>query len=323
MKIDPLLRALADSTRLRIMRLLSAMELAVGELAQVLGQSQPRVSRHVRILCDAGLAERRKEGSWVFLRSAVSELAAPPLGAAAARLLNLAEAEDAGFAARCAEDRRHLAAIRAAREATAAAYFARHADEWDTLRSLHSPDQRVEAALAEALGDDPLGHLLDVGTGTGRIAELFAPRAGRVTAFDKSPEMLRIARARLQHLPTGSVDLVQGEFTALPFADAAFDTVTFHQVLHYAQEPEKVLAEAARVTRPGGTIAVVDFAAHDREELRSQHAHARLGFSDEQMLALLSEAGYAAAPAVALPGKPLTVKIWTATRLPVPVKVPA
>ena len=319
MKIDPLLRALADSTRLRIMRLLSAMELAVGELAQVLGQSQPRVSRHVRILCDAGLAERRKEGSWVFLRSAVAEGSAPPLGAAAARLLNLAEAEDAGFAARCAEDRRHLAAIRAARETTAAAYFARHAEEWDTIRSLHSPDQRVEAALAEALGDKPLGSLLDVGTGTGRIAELFAPRASQVTAFDKSPEMLRIARARLQHQPAGSVDLVQGEFTALPFAAAAFDTVTFHQVLHYAQEPETVLAEAARVTRPGGTIAVVDFAAHDREELRSQHAHARLGFSDEQMLALLTEAGYAAAPAVALPGKPLTVKIWTAKRLGAPM----
>lgn len=319
MKIDPLLRALADSTRLRIMRLLSAMELAVGELAQVLGQSQPRVSRHVRILCDAGLAERRKEGSWVFLRSAVAENAAPPLGAAAARLLNLAEAEDASFAARCAEDRRHLAAIRAARETTAASYFARHAEEWDTIRSLHSADEPVEAALAQALGNIPLGALLDVGTGTGRIAELFAPRADRVTAFDKSPEMLRIARARLQHLPTGSIDLVQGEFTALPFADGSFDTVTFHQVLHYAQEPEKVLAEAARVTRPGGRIAIVDFAAHDREELRSQHAHARLGFSDEQMLALLTEAGYAAEPAVALPGKPLTVKIWTARRLGVPV----
>ena len=325
MRIAPLLRALADSTRLRIMRLLSAMELAVGELAQVLGQSQPRVSRHVRILCDAGLAERRKEGSWVFLRSAVAEHAAPPLGAAAARLLNLAEAEDAGFAARCAEDRRHLAAIRAARETTAAAYFARHAEEWDTIRSLHSPDGRVEAALAEALGNAPLGNLLDVGTGTGRIAELFAPRATRVSAFDKSPEMLRIARARLQHLPHDSVDFVQGDFTALPFAQAAFDTVLFHQVLHYAQQPEKVLAEAARVAKPGARIAIVDFAAHDREELRTQHAHARLGFSDEQMLALLTEAGFAAEPARALPGKPLTVKIWTARRLAVaaPAKVSA
>lgn len=314
MRIEPTLRALADPTRLRVMRLLAAMELAVGELAQVLGQSQPRVSRHVRILCDAGLAERRKEGSWVFLRSAIGEGRAPPLGAAATRLLAIAERDDAQFAARCAEDRRHLAAIRATREASAAAYFARHAAEWDTLRSLHTPDGPVEAALAEALGVASLGALLDVGTGTGRMAELFAPRARQVTAFDMSPEMLRIARARLQHLPAEQVSLVQGDFAALPFAAASFDTVLFHQVLHYAQEPEKVLSEAARVARPGARIAVVDFAAHDREELRSQHAHARLGFSDEQMLALLSEAGFAAAPPVALPGRPLTVKIWTGTR---------
>lgn len=311
MRIDPLLRALADPTRLRIMRLLSAMELAVGELAQVLGQSQPRVSRHIRILCDAGLAERRKEGSWVFLRSAVGEERAPPMGAAAARLLATAERDDAGFAARCAEDRRHLSAIRAAREATAEAYFARHADEWDRLRVLHSPDGPVEAALSGILGDGSLGALLDVGTGTGRMAEIFAPRASHVTAFDKSPEMLRIARARLQALPADQIELVQGDFTALPFAEAAFDTVLFHQVLHYAQEPETVLAEAARVARDGGRVAVVDFAAHDREELRTAHAHARLGFSDEQMLALLTDAGFAPQPSIALPGTPLTVKIWT------------
>lgn len=321
MKIDPLLRGLADPTRLRIMRLLAHMELAVGELAQVLGQSQPRVSRHVRILCDAGLAERRKEGSWVFLRSAIREDAAPPLGAAAARLLALAEEGDAAFAARVLEDRRHLAAIRAARESTAAAYFARHAADWDTLRSLHCPDEPVEAALAAALGEGALGDLLDVGTGTGRMAELFAPAARRVTAFDKSPDMLRIARARLQHLPAGQLDLVQGDFTALPFGDASFDTVLFHQVLHYALAPEAALAEAARVARPGARIAVVDFAAHDREELRSAHAHARLGFTDEQMLALLSGAGFSAEPAVALPGHPLTVKVWTGQRLAARVKV--
>lgn len=321
MRIDPTLRALADPTRLRIMRLLSAMELAVGELAQVLGQSQPRVSRHVRILCDAGLAERRKEGSWVFLRSAIGPDRAPPLGAAAARLLAVAEEDDAAFAARCQEDRRHLAAIRAARESSAASYFARHAAEWDTLRSLHSPDEPVEAALAAALGPQSptgssLGRLLDVGTGTGRMAELFAGRADHVTGLDNSPEMLRIARARLQHLPADSFDLVQGDFAALPFAADAFDTVLFHQVLHYAQAPELVLAEAARVACPGAMLAVVDFAAHDREELRSAHAHARLGFTDEQMLGLLSEAGFAPAAPVALPGQPLTVKIWTARRVP-------
>ena len=319
MKLELTLRALADPTRLRIMRLLANMELAVGELAHVLGQSQPRVSRHIKILCDAGLAERRREGSWVFLRIAITDGAAPSLGGTVARLLAIGEAEDAGFAARCAEDRRHLAATRAAREAQAAAYFARHAAEWDTLRSLHSPDGPVEAALARALDQENLGALLDVGTGTGRMAELFAPRATSLTAFDKSPEMLRLARARLQHLPAGKVDLQQGDFAALPFAGGAFDAVLFHQVLHYAQEPATVLAEAARVTRPGGRIAVVDFAAHGHEELRSLHAHARLGFADEQMLALLIAAGYAPDAPLAVPGigpgQPLTVKIWTGTRV--------
>jgi SAM-dependent methyltransferase len=318
MKIETTLRALSDLTRLRIMRLLAHMELAVGELAQVLGQSQPRVSRHVRILCDAGLAERRKEGSWVFLRTAIGENLAPPLGDAAARLLAIAEDEDSMFAARCAEDRRHLAAIRADRAAKAEAWFSRHAEEWDTLRLLHCPDEPVEAALAEALGigggDALLGNLLDVGTGTGRMAELFAPHAAHVTALDRSPEMLQVARARLQGFPAGMVDLVQGDFGALPFDDGRFDTVLFHQVLHYAQDPGAVLAEAARVTAPGGTIALVDFAAHDREELRERHAHARLGFSDEQMLLLLSDAGFACGPPVALPGTPLTVKIWTARK---------
>lgn len=322
MRIEPVLSALDDGTRLRILRLLAHMELAVGELALVLGQSQPRVSRHVRILCDAGLAERRKEGSWVFLRSAIGEHSAPPLGAALARLLAVAERDDAVFAARCAEDRRHLAAIRAARQAQAEQYFARHAAQWDKLRSLHCPDAPVEAALAKALGrladGRSLGALLDVGTGTGRMAELFAPHALRVAALDNSPEMLRLARARLQHLPAAQVELVHGDFAALPFAAGEFDTVLFHQVLHYAQEPGAALAEAARVCAPGGRIAVVDFAAHDREELRERHAHARLGFTDEQMLALLSEAGFAAEAPLALAGTPLTVKIWTARRAPAP-----
>lgn len=244
----------------------------------------------------------------------IGEGRAPPLGAAAARLLGVAEQDDAQFAARCAEDRRHLAAIRAARETSAQAYFARHAAEWDELRGLHSPDGPVEAALLSALGKDSLGALLDIGTGTGRIAELLSGRASHVTGLDKSPEMLRLARTRLQDLPADQLDLVQGDFTALPFANQAFDTVIFHQVLHYAQEPAPALAEAARVCRAGGTIAIVDFAAHDREELRTQHAHARLGFSDEQMLGLLADAGFQAAAPLALPGKPLTVKIWTGKR---------
>lgn len=318
MSVLETLRALADPTRLRIMRLLASMELAVGELAQVLGQSQPRVSRHIKILCDAGLAERRREGGWVFLRTAVSEAGAPDaLGTALARVLVTAEAEDSAFGAQCAEDRQHLGVIRSAREATAADYFARHAAEWDELRSLHIADGPVEAALGEMLSGQ-IGRLLDVGTGTGRIAELFADRAAHLTGLDKSPEMLRLARTRLQHLPAGHVTLVQGDFAQLPFPDASidggFDTVLFHQVLHYALAPQAVLAEAARVTAPGGRIVIVDFAPHEREELRTAHAHARLGFSDAQIAALLAGAGFDPAGDRALPGHELIVKIWTGVR---------
>ena len=315
MRTESVTRALADPTRLRIMRLLANMELAVGELAQVLGQSQPRVSRHVAILCDSGLAERRREGSWTFLRQTISVTSAHGLEAAVARLLEAAEDDDEAFAARCAEDRRHLAAIRTSREKHAADYFARHAGEWDRLRALLTPPAQVEDALCRALEPEPLGHLLDIGTGTGRIAELLAGKADHVVGLDRSPEMLRLARARLQNLPSEKWELTQGDFSALPFPAASFDTVVLHQVLHYATEPGFPLAEAARVCRPGGRIAIVDLAAHEREELRQRHAHARLGFTDEQLLEWLTGNGFAPAAPVTLPGQGLTTKVWVARRL--------
>ncbi len=323
MQIEITIRALADSTRLRIMRLLSAMELAVGELAQVLGQSQPRVSRHIAILCDAGLAQRHREGSWVFLRAAIGNERGDPVGEAIARLLATAEREDTEFAACCADDRRQLALIRGAREQNAAEYFARHADDWDELRQLHSADAVVEARLFAALKGQPLGRLLDIGTGSGRMAELFAPHADHVVALDKSLDMLRVARAKLQNLPADSVELVQGDFAALPFTAHRFDTVVLHQVLHFAQYPAMVLKEAARVTCPGGRIAIVDFAAHEREELRDRHAHARLGFTDKAVAQLLREAGFTASQPIGLDGGALTVKIWLGTRTGSPAAKPA
>ena len=314
MRTELIFRALADPTRLRIMRLLGSMELAVGEVAQVLGQSQPRVSRHIGILCDAGLAERRREGSWVFLRAGANSGEAPPLSRAVAELLVEAEAVDAQFAEECRQDRRKLAEIREHRESEALAYFSDHAEDWDELRRMHSSDEAVEAALARALEARPLGRLLDIGTGTGRMAELFAERAERIVALDKSLAMLRVARAKLQHLPAERVELVQGDFGSLPFAADSFDTVLFHQVLHFAQAPATVLAEAARVTRPDGRVAIVDFAAHQREELRDRHAHARLGFEDSALAGMLNAAGFEPAAPIALEDGELVVKIWIAQR---------
>ena len=315
MQIETVLGALADPTRLRIMRLLEHLELAVGEVAQALGQSQPRVSRHVAILCESGLAQRRREGSWVFLRRALAADSPCPLAAAIARLLAAAEAEDNAFAARCAEDRRHLAAIRATREKSAAAYFADHAEQWDSLRAMLSPAEEVEAALLDTLGSEPLGQLLDIGTGTGRIAEVLAPATRHIVGLDRSPEMLRLARARLQALPPDSWELVQANFNALPFEPARFDTIVLHQVLHFAAEPGFALAEAARVCRADGLVVVVDLAAHDHDLLRRDHAHLRLGFTDEQMHDFLVGNRFAPLPPLALRGKGLTTKIWIAQHI--------
>ncbi len=226
----------------------------------------------------------------------------------------IGERSDAEFSLQCESDRSRLIEIRSAREASASDYFARYADEWDELRRLHSSDRMVEKALVGALCEAPVGRLLDIGTGTGRMAELFAPLADHIIALDKSLEMLRVARAKLQHLPTKSVELVQGDFTDLPFSADSFDTVMFHQVLHFAQEPKAVLAEAARVTRPGGRIAIVDFGPHKREELRERHAHMRLGFGNEQITRWLERVGFAAQEPVALTGGELVVKIWVGTR---------
>ncbi len=296
--LTDLFRALADPTRLRIVALLGQMELAVGELAQVLGQSQPRVSRHVKILCDAGLARRRREGSWVFLTPGDPTIA-EPLGA-------LIEA--AGGAELGREDIAHLAAIRAERTAAAERFFAQHAHEWDALRSLHAADEAVEAAI-HALLPAPLGRVVDLGTGTGRMLELFG-QAGAI-GLDRSPEMLRLARAKLDGR---GIELRQGEVTALPLADAVANTVIVHQVLHYLADPGAALAEAARIMAPGGRLLIADFASHEREELRDTAAHARLGFADAQIAGWLADAGLLLDATETLEGGALTVKLWRAAK---------
>ncbi|APE29124.1 ArsR/SmtB family transcription factor [Aurantiacibacter gangjinensis] len=314
MQTESILRALADPTRMRIMRLVQRMELSVGELAQVLGQSQPRVSQHVAKLVDSGLVHRHREGSWVFLRCA-TRAAGTPLHDAAARLLATAENEDESFGEQCRSDRDRLGMIRTAREADAQDYFARHADEWDEMRAMLGPGEPVESAILAALDGHAPGRLADIGTGTGRIAELLVKHTDHLVGVDKSPDMLRLARARLQHVEE-SIELVQGDFSALPFPAASFDTVVFHQVLHFAADLAAPLAEAARICRPGGRIVIADLAAHTLEDMRSRHAHTRLGFTADGMAEALRAAGFEPHEAVELGGSQLVTMIWTATRCP-------
>ncbi|MGQ0589719.1 MAG: ArsR/SmtB family transcription factor [Sphingosinicella sp.] len=300
--------SLADPTRLRIVALLRAMELSVGEIAQVLGQSQPRVSRHVKILIDAGLAERRKEGSWVFV-SLGERARMEPLFQLLDRWTEL-DGDNAWVAA----DAARLAAVRADRAAAAERYFASHAEQWDALRSLHVAESEVEAAIARALGEAPLGKLIDIGTGTGRMIELFGTQAEHALGIDRSPEMLRLARVKLAQAGLEAAELRQGDMYALPLPSASADTVIIHQVLHYAQTPAAAVAEAARLLTPGGRLLIADFAPHEREELRARDAHARLGFADEAVLSYLEAAGLEGEVVEHLGGGELTVTIWLGTQ---------
>jgi ubiquinone/menaquinone biosynthesis C-methylase UbiE len=307
-----IMRALADPTRLRITLLIRKLELSVSEMVQILGQSQPRVSRHIRILDEAGIIERRREGAWVFLRPG------PRLIDGTMELLfALPGTDDSKPVIR---DLAKLEEVRAARAEMAASYFARHAEEWDSLRSLHVAEAEVESALSLLLSPTPLGQVLDIGTGTGRMIEIFAKRADRFVALDNSVEMLRLARAKLAGLPDaatiqGHTEIVLGDFNLLPFADGSFDTVLFHQVLHYAQTPDRVITEAARVLAPAGRMIVIDFDSHDVEELRSVHAHARLGFSDEMIRRIFNSCSIELREVQTLGGGKLAVKIWLGTRL--------
>ncbi|MGI4878320.1 MAG: ArsR/SmtB family transcription factor [Janthinobacterium lividum] len=309
----PAFRALADPTRLRIVLLVRSMELSVGELAQVLGQSQPRVSRHLRILDDAGLLHRSKEGAWVFVRPGDAARVGPVLA-----LLD-------AWGETAAADLSRLADVRAERANAAADYFAGHAAEWDDIRSLHVADSEVEAAIVAVLDDRPVGRLLDIGTGTGRMIELLGPMAASAIGLDRSPEMLRLARGKIEAAGLAAAEVRHADMYALPRPDGSADTVVLHQVLHYADAPGSAIAEAARVLSPAGRLLVVDFAPHDREELRARHAHTRLGFDDAQVGGWMSAAGLGVARTVHLaPGPsaeyPLTVSLWLGERQPADVR---
>jgi ubiquinone/menaquinone biosynthesis C-methylase UbiE/DNA-binding transcriptional ArsR family regulator len=297
------LRAAAEPTRLRLLGILAHCELTVTEITQVLGQSQPRVSRHLRLLCDAGLLDRVPEGSWVFYRLAENSIART--------LVEMLGDDDPTLA----HDRERLAAVQRTRQEAADSYFQEHAHEWNDIRSLHVPEEDVERALLKLLGDRPVGDLLDIGTGTGRILSLLAPRTSRAVGIDRSHEMLAFARAALASTAYRHVQLRHGDMYHLALPPRSIDLVVVHQVLHFADDPVAVLREVVRVLRPGGRLLLVDFAPHDQESLREQHAHRRLGFSSDDIAHWSAAAGLHAREATRLAGSPLTVVIWDCSLL--------
>ena len=302
------LRAVAEPSRLRLLAACADGEMTVSELTAILGQSQPRISRHLKVMCDAGLLERFREGAWVFYRLAEARTGAG--GVLARQVLSLVPKDEPSLA----RDRARINQVKLARAERAAAYFRANAAQWDGIRSLHIDEHEVERALQEALRPDRMDDLLDIGTGTGRILELFGPKIGSGVGVDLSREMLAIARANLEARTLVNCQVRQGDMYDLPWDDARFDAVTVHQVLHFADDPAAAIAEAARVLRTGGRIAIVDFTPHDREELRIEHAHRRLGFGDEEVAEWLQAAGLRPDGVRHLPGEPLTVGLWTARR---------
>jgi ArsR family transcriptional regulator len=305
------LKAAAEPTRLRILALLATGELNVKDLTRILGQSQPRISRHVKLLGEAGLVERVREGSWVYC-----QLADDDVGELARVLLRTIDARDPIYL----RDRQRAETLKAEREAAAQGYFERHATDWDKIRSLHVTEAEVESAMREILGSDRAEMLVDLGTGTGRMLELFAGCYNRGVGIDVNQAMLCYARSKIGRAGLSNAQVRQGDIYNLFLRDGSADVVVMHQVLHFLGDPGRAIREAARVLSPGGRLLIVDFAPHDLEFLRAEFAHERLGFTSTQVGQWLADAGLSMtqgrdlAPPPGAETSKLTVSLWLAER---------
>lgn len=310
------LRAIGEETRLRIVALLRHAELTVTDLTEILGQSQPRVSRHLKLLVDAGVVTKHREGTWAFFRLVDDGSRATVIDGALTSL----DATDPLMTA----DLERLENVRRRRAEAAHEFFERVAPIWDEERSMHAADAAVDGAILDAIGPGPIGRMVDLGTGTGRILRILAHRAGRAVGLDASHSMLSVARANLERADPGNdgitrCELRQGDVYSPPFDPASFDLVVIHQVLHYLDDPARAIAEAARLVAPGGRLLVVDFAPHHHEFLRDAQAHRRLGFAHDQLRNWMEVAGLDCStirdlePPAGPDGDGLTVTIWLAT----------
>jgi ubiquinone/menaquinone biosynthesis C-methylase UbiE/DNA-binding HxlR family transcriptional regulator len=301
------LKAAGEETRIRLLALLADGERTVKELTEILGQSQPRISRHLKILADAGLVARTPEGSWVYYRLAEQ-------GSGREVALGILKGADPADS-KLARDRDRLRNLKRQNQEAAERYFTEHAGRWDEIRSLHVPERDVDAAILARAGAGPFRAMLDIGTGTGRMLELFADRYERALGVDLSPAMLAVARSNLDRAGIAHARVRIGDGMNLPVLRDSFDLVVIHQVLHFLDDPGAAIAEAVGALAPGGRLLIVDFAPHELEFLRQREAHRRLGFSHAQVEQWIAAAGLSLeaaedlGPADKTGG--LTVTIWT------------
>lgn len=302
------LRAAGEPTRLRLLALCAYGELSVSELTQILGQSQPRVSRHLKLLVEAGLLDRFREGAQVYYRIAERTESAQ----LARTLVDLLPAEDAELN----RDLQRLDQVKKKRADMAQSYFRENAEQWSQIRALHVPEVQLEQEFLDVIGNEPIGDFLDIGTGTGRLLELLADRTERGMGIDLSTEMLTVARANLEKASLRNVHVRLADMYNMPVPDSTVDLAALHLVLHYSDDPAAVIEEASRVLKPGGRLIIVDFASHEVEHLRTEHKHHRLGFDDSEIQTWLHQSALDGEQSRDLQGEPLTVKIWQARRTP-------
>ena len=306
-EILQVLRAAAEGTRLRLLVLCAEGELTVSELTQITGQSQPRISRHLKLLVEGGLLDRFREGTHAYYKLSESG----PWTSIVQKIVEAVPAADDLVAS----DLSRLNAVKKERAHRAADFFKTNAEQWDAIRALYIDDREVEQAFFALWPQRPVADLLDVGTGTGRILEMVADQVEHGVGIDLSRDMLSVARVNLEHADIKHCHVRHGDMNQVPFGDASFDVVTFHLALHYADRPGLALLEAARVLREGGTALVIDFIPHSERVLGDEHGHRWLGFEDVEMLTWFKEAGLERRASVTLPGNPLTVKLWPAVKI--------
>lgn len=238
------LRAAAESTRLRLLALLARAELTVGEICEILGQSQPRVSRHLKLLCDVGLLDRFREQLWVYYRAPASGESRDIVW----QLLALVDEQDDVLR----RDRRRMEEVIAERGRRAANHLA--AEEPEAPKS----SDVVDSAVLEELASEPIGALLDVGTGSGHMLQLLGAKATRAIGVDISGEALRLARTKVHGAGLGHCELQRGDMYDLPFAAPLFDTVVAERVLASAERPLVALVEISRTLKHGGRVVVIE-----------------------------------------------------------------